>query len=272
MVGGPASSGAAAAVTLKSARPKAAAAAASSKASNSNKKSASSSSNNISAVRAALHAEIGYQPVSLQDIHDRIVELCRRVPPVPVSGFALLEDEGKAQPKDTARTATIPVAQTPCPYDKAQIRAWAAALQTVLEEFHLIVALVSAATYRWGTDRSGAADQNLGLLSNELARSQEQILGRVSPRINDVLAPVVSLLTDKTVTTKTDTAEIKQNYFIQVHEDPDYVHLCYAAAARNAVTMRQVVLANFDKLLQSLQDYLQAQTNDSQHDARGFVY
>jgi len=237
-----------------------------------NKKSASSSSSsgNISAARAALHAEIGYQPVSLQDIHDRIVELCRRVPPVPESGFALLEDE--AAPQESTQPRTIPVASTPCPYDKAQIRAWAAALQTVLEEFHLIVALVSAATYRWGTDRSGAADQNLGLLSNELARSQEQILGRVSPRINDVLAPVVSLLTDKTVTTKTADAEIKQNYFIQVHEDPDYVHLCYAAAARNAVTMRQVVLANFDKLLQSLQDYLQAQTNDSQHDARGFVY
>jgi len=220
--------------------------------------------------RASLHAEIGYTPLTLQDIHDRIVELCRRVPKVPDDGFSLaIVDEKEA----AAKESTIPVPTTPCPYDKTAIRAWAAALQVVLEEFHLLVALVSAATYRWGTDRSGAADQNLQLLSTELARSQEQILGRVSPRINDVLAPVVSLLTDKTVTTKTsDDIETKQNFFITVHEDPDYVSLCYAAAARNAASLRQVVLANFDKLLRTVNDYTAATTKDSQHDARGFVY
>jgi hypothetical protein len=55
-------------------------------------------------------------------------------------------------------------------------------------------------------------------------------------------------------------------------EDPDYVDLCYSVLAKNAVLLRQVVLSNFDKLLQAVEDYLAAQHKDSQHDARGFVY
>jgi len=125
----------------------------------------------------------------------------------------------------------------------------------------------------WGTDRSGAADQNLSLLSSELVRSQEQILSRVAPKLNDVLAPVVTLLTDKTITMKEeDGREVKQNFFVTTPEDPDYVDLCYNVLARNAGLLRQLLLANFDKLLMTIHDYLQAQHKDSQHDARGFVY
>jgi hypothetical protein len=218
--------------------------------------------------RAALHKEIGYEPLTLQDIRDRLIQLCRHVPPVPAEGF---ESDEKPPAVDTS---TLPVATTPCPYDKAALREWATKMQTVLEEFQLLIAVVSAATYRWGTDRSGAADQNLNVLSDELMRAQEQILGRVSPRLSDVLAPVVSLITDKTVTIKTadNMKEIKQNYYITTQEDPDYVNLCYTVLARNAVGMRQVVLANFDKLLQAVSDYLEAQHKDSQHDSRGFLY
>ena len=84
----------------------------------------------------------------------------------------------------------------------------------------------------------------------------------------------MTLLTDKTITTKqnNNTKEIKQNYFVTTLEDPDYVDLCYTILARNAPLLRQVVLANFDKLLQAIQDYLAAMHKDSQHDSRGFVY
>lgn len=84
---------------------------------------------------------------------------------------------------------------------------------------------------------------------------------------------MVTLLTDKTVTTKQDDGtEIKQNYFVTTQEDPDYVDLCFTILARNAPLLRQVVLANFDKLLQAIQDYLAALHKDSLHDSRGFVY
>lgn len=158
-------------------------------------------------------------------------------------------------------------------YSKKEIRQWAMTMQSVMEEFHLLVACVSPATYAWGTDRSGAADQNLGLLSSEFLRAQEQLHSRVTPRLNDVLAPVVSLITDKTVTTKTeDGVETKQNYFMNTYEDPEYVDFCFRMLARNAVSMRQVVLANFDKLLRAIHDFLQAQVMDTQSHSRGFVY
>lgn len=227
------------------------------------------------AERAALHQEIGYEPLTLQDIHDRIVDLCRRVPRIPADAFALAADVTAANgdAKAAEASSTVPVATTPCAYNQIALRQWASELQTVLEEFHLLIAVVSAATYKWGTDRTGAADQNLNLLSSELVRAQEQILGRVTPRLNDVLAPVLTVLTDKTVTTKhRDDTETKQNYFVTATEDPDYVVQCYTALARNAGSLRQVVLANFDKLLSAVTDYLAAQHQDNQHDSRGFVY
>lgn len=224
--------------------------------------------------RAALHQAIGYEPLTLKDIHDRINGLCRRVPPIPADGFALQNVEANGDDRsNTKAPSTVPVAVSVCPYNQEAVKEWAAALQSVLEEFHLLISVVSAATYRWGTDRSGAADQNLTLLCSELHRSQEQILGRVTPRLNDVLAPVVSLLTDKTVVTKLpDGTETKQNYFITALEDPEYVVQCYVVLARNAAFLRHVVLANFDKLLSAVADYLEATQKDSQHDARGFVY
>lgn len=211
------------------------------------------------------HTAIGYAPLTLDGIRERLEELCRKIPPIPDDKFELRD--GKSNP---LISETLPQSSHDCPYDKKQLKLWAATMQACLEEFHLLVACVSPATYVWGTDRSGAAEQNLGLLSNEFLRSQEQLLARVSPRLNDVVAPVVTMLTDKTITTKEGDKEIKQNYYITTLEDPDYVDLCYTILARNSPSLRHVVLANFDKLLRTIEDYLQAQ--DTQHDTRGFVY
>lgn len=224
--------------------------------------------------RATFHREVGYKQMSLQDIHDRIQALCHRVPEIPESNFLPKHTNGATTEKSGGEDeSTVPLPKNPCLYDKEEIRKWAASLQIVVEEFNLLVSCVSPATYIWGTDRSGAAEQNLSLLSGELVRSQEQIMARVTPRLNDVLAPVVTLVTDKTVTTKLeDGTEIKQNYFATTLEDPEYVDMCFTILARNAALLRQVLLANYDKLLQSIEDYLAAQHKDSQHDARGFVY
>ena len=279
----------------------------------SEKKRAGSASNNSSNTkrpkqqqqqgvdRAELHKEIGYETMSLESIRDRLVALCQKVPPIPESNFEIIR-RGK---KYSARKCAVPIdnnyqplvdsddddeeengdqlpyPRNPCEYNRTELREWATSLQTCLEEFYLLVALVSPATYRWGTDRSGAAEQNLALLSQAFVQSQEQITARVTTRLNDVLAPVVTLVTTKTVTTKqkkqsnnsnNEDEEIKRNYFTTTVEDPDYVHLAFTILARNSHLLRQIVLANFDKLLRAMADYLEAQQKDAQHDSRGFVY
>jgi hypothetical protein len=191
----------------------------------------------------------GFSPLTLEDIRKEIIALSKRVPEVPEDTFGL---NGELQ--------------------NEVIREWAAILQAVLEEFNLLICCVATATYRWGTDRSGAADQNLSLLSGELGSSQEQIASTVTPRLTNVLAPVVDLVIEKTVSTKNEKGEeIKQNEFARKLVDPDFVVLCHTILARNARLLRQVVLSNFDKLLRALKDYLKAQNNDTEH-SRGFQY
>ena len=191
----------------------------------------------------------GYVSLSLEDIRSKIRSLCLRVPPIPADQFS---DNGSI--------------------NESLTRDWAAQLQAVLEEFNLLVCCVATATYRWGTDRSGAADQNLSLLSGELSSSQEQIASTVTPRLTNVLAPVVDLVIEKVVTTKKDgDTEIKENHFTRKLVDPDFVRLCHKILARNAPLLRQVVLGNFHKLLRCMKDYMQAQKNDSATD-RGFAF
>eukprot|EP00429_Kryptoperidinium_foliaceum_P038452 CAMPEP_0176168262 /NCGR_PEP_ID=MMETSP0120_2-20121206/86109_1 /TAXON_ID=160619 /ORGANISM="Kryptoperidinium foliaceum, Strain CCMP 1326" /LENGTH=167 /DNA_ID=CAMNT_0017505951 /DNA_START=151 /DNA_END=654 /DNA_ORIENTATION=+ len=113
---------------------------------------------------------------SLEDIQEKIQGLCKRVPKIP-------EDSFKGDSTDGI--------------NEDAVREWAATLQAVLEEFNLVVCCVSTATYKWGTDRSGAADQNLSLLSAEIAASQDQIASAVTPRLTNVLAPVVAKLSNQ---------------------------------------------------------------------------
>eukprot|EP00980_Cylindrotheca_fusiformis_P028785 scaffold22642_cov134-Cylindrotheca_fusiformis.AAC.40 len=210
--------------------------------------SGDSSSKKSSKVEAAAEIE-GFTPLSLEDIRVKLVALSKRVPEVPQDTFGLHAE-----------------LQTDV------IREWAATLQATLEEFNLLVCCVATATYRWGTDRSGAADQNLSLLSGELGSSQDQIASIVTPRLTNVLAPVVDLVIEKTVSTKNEKGdEVKENQFARKLVDPDFVVLCHKILARNAIMLRQVVLSNFHKLLRAIKDYLKAQKNDSQH-SRGFTY
>lgn len=189
----------------------------------------------------------GYESLSVEDIQNRIKELCHRVPIVPADG---LESE-----------------------NEKSIKEWATSLQAVIEEFNLLVCCVSPATYKWGSERSGAADQNLNVLSAELASSQDQISSTVMPRLTNVLAPVVDLVIDKVITTKDeDGKEIRENVFTRKQTDPDFVNLCCRILCRNAKLLRQVVLANFIKIQRCIDDYRQACLKDSQHDSRGFAY
>jgi len=199
-------------------------------------------------------AEDGYEALTLEDIKGRIQGLCERVPRVPPEGL-------------DANSET-------------DMKEWATQLQAVIEEFNLLVCCISAATYKWQSERSGAADQNLSVLSAELANSQDQISSTVTPRLTNVLAPVVDLVVDKVITTQeeqggttsTTTEETKQNVYVRKQVDPSFLKLCATILSRNAPMIRQVVLCNFHKIDKCMTDYLQAQVKDGQHDSRGFAY
>lgn len=219
--------------------------------------------------RKALHKDLDYTPLSLEDVQLQLKKILKKIPIVPEDGFKISDDGGKSEQQSKE---TVPVPTKKCGYDKVALKNWAIAMQHVIEEVGYLMPNVSVATYRWGTNRSGAADQNLSLLLTEIARSQDQINGRVSPRLNDILCPVVTLLTDKTVTTKAeDGTEIKQNYFLHTYEDTEYVELCFASLGRNAGAIRHLMIANLDKILSALTDYLTADGKDKDS-SRDFVY
>jgi len=146
-------------------------------------------------------------------------------------------------------------------------------MQAVVEEFNLLLCCVSSATYRWGTDRSGAADQHLGLLSSELGNAQDQISTSITPRLSNVLAPVVDLVTNESVTTKdANGTETKVNSFTQVENDPKFIRLCSEILSRNAPMLRRVLLTNFHKVGRCIDDYLKATMKDGQSQRNAFAY
>lgn len=188
-----------------------------------------------------------FKPYTLNEIRDKILELSDRVPQIPDDGID--------------------------PDNKEQVREWATSMQAVIEEFNLLLCCVSSATYRWGTDRTGAADQHLGLLSSELGNAQDQISSTITPRITNVLAPVVDLVTKQSITTKLENgSEKKENFFAQEENDPSFMRLCAVILSRNAVMLRCVLLTNFNKVGRVMNDYLKATKKDGQNSRNAFAY
>ncbi len=192
-----------------------------------------------------------FKPYDLSTIQEKIKNLAYRVPEVPEEGLD--------------------------PYDKAKVKDWAMSMQAIIEEFNLLLTCVAAATYRWGSDRTGAADQNLSLLSSELGNSQEQISSSVAQRLTNVLAPVVEIATKETIVKKErdeKTGEIYErriNSFTREENDPGFIHLCYVVLCRNASMLRHVVLTNFHKVGKCFQDYSKATKKDgNQSRSAGF--
>jgi hypothetical protein len=224
----------------------------------------------------------GYEFLTLTDIQERIRDLCRRLPRVPEAFVPTNEDA---------------------------VKTWASELQTILEEFHLLISCISSATYQWGSERSGAADQHLSILSAELGQSQDQITSQVAPRLTNVLAPVVDLVVDRVVVMTTPpppppdddddgdddddddknkdknknknvsshsndqrSCSVKQNVYTRKVVDPDFMLLCRSVLCRNAKMLRHVCLANFHKVIRVITDYLSANDADGDRDSRGFSY
>ena len=220
-----------------------------------------------------------FSMLNLETIRAKIEALCKRVPLIPEGNFVIRNNDKDNDHNNNAEPII----------DESATREWAAQLQIVLEEFNLYICCVGTATYKWGSERSGAGDQNLTLLLSEMASSQEQISTAVTPRLTNLLAPVVDLVIEKTVTyqhkktknnndegendndEKPTITEVKENHFTRKLVDPAFLSLCHKILARNAPLLRHVVLSNFHKILTAMKDFLKAQENDTQH-SRSFTY
>lgn len=192
-----------------------------------------------------------FKPFDLTQIQLKIKNLSKRIPEVPDEGID--------------------------PHNKDIVKEWAMSMQAIIEEFNLLLTCIAAATYKWGSDRTGAADQNLSLLSSELGNSQEQISSSVSQRLTNVLAPVVEIVTKETIVKKVrdektgEEYEKRTNEFTREQNDPEFIHLCHVVLCRNAVMLRHVVLTNFHKVGKCIQDYLKATKKDgNQSRSAGF--
>ena len=210
----------------------------------------SDSQNDIQQATANTEEIKSFQPLTLSEIKSSIENLSTRIPIVPSSGLD--------------------------PDNHDQVREWALSMQAIIEEFNLLLTCISTATYKWGSDRTGAADQNLALLSNELANSQEQISASVTQRLTNVLAPVVELVTKETIVKKVkdektgEEYERRINHFTREDNDPNFIHLCNLILCRNAVMLRHVVLTNFHKVGKCIQDYLTATQKDGNQGRSAF--
>jgi len=193
-----------------------------------------------------------FKPLSLTDIRNSVMELCTKVPSIPTDGGL-------------------------SPSEIETVKDWATQMSIIIEEINLLLACVAAATYQWGTDRTGADDQNLDIFTAEVDHAQSQINSLVSTRLTNVLEPFISLCNTKTVivykkknkdddtttTNENEKEEIKTHEFQSIIQDPNSVKLYTNILCRNAPMLRQLVLTNFQKICKCIDDYLKATNNNS---------
>jgi hypothetical protein len=124
----------------------------------------------------------GFEPMGLSQIRFRLGSLLDKLP----------KDLPNAPPPSTADCGVVAMADEHDP--RAEVKSFASALQIVIEEYNLLLSLVSSATYKWGVDRSGASQQNLSVMSAELQQCQDVISNVVSSRLSNVLCPAVDIM------------------------------------------------------------------------------
>ena len=139
----------------------------------------------------------GFEPMGLPQIRFRLGGLLEKLP----------RDLPDAPPPSSAdrgvvATAGVSPAGVEGTDPRAQVRSFASALQIAIEEYNLLLSLVSSATYHWGVDRSGASQQNLSVMSAELQQCQDVISSVVSSRLSNVLCPAVDIMVGEIETVK----------------------------------------------------------------------
>lgn len=139
-----------------------------------------------------------FQPMSLSQIQLRIKLLLDKLPSVlpeiPPDYINPDDDETTSSDSNNNNNKSPPNNHNHNSRLYPPIKSFASNLQLIIEEYNLLLSLVSSATYQWGVDRSGASQQNLSVMSSELQQCQEVITSVVSGRLSNVLCPAVDVL------------------------------------------------------------------------------
>jgi len=226
-----------------------------------------------------------FEPMSIKQIQLRLQELVDKLPRDLPSIITSDYDP-------TTNTASI----------YAPVKVFASNIQICIEEYNLLLSLVSSATYRWGVDRSGASQQNLSVMSAELQQCQEMISNVVSSRLSNVLCPAVDVLVGEIEIVKSSaavapdtqdtkkrklneedrlsssaasnntTSERRINHYSRPLVDPSYVHLCHCILARNAPLIRHTVATSIHTAHTIIGDYLNAMKKDNHEAGKGGYY
>lgn len=202
---------------------------------------------------------------------------------------------------------SVPPAYNPAlEQSHADVVKFACDLQVVVEEWNLLISLVSPSTYEWGVDRSGASQQNLSVMSSELQQCQDTVSNIVSPRLSNVLCPQVDLMLARTEITRDGSGggadggegdvlmkepstkkrkldggsedklapkyasrEVRRNTYDRIVVDRQYVHLCHQVLARNAELTRFTFATSIKTASRVIGDYLAAMKKDDSHGSKG---
>jgi hypothetical protein len=174
--------------------------------------------------------------------------------------------------------------------------AWCLEVSNLINDLYKLISWITSATYFW--NRSGSSQQNVSLLVSECQNALSSFSNHISPRINDIVTPVKTLVTESSVSTTTTTTtttstpredppstsfptngdsdirkfsgahetvvttvvrEVKENNFRSIVEDLDYLNLCYYRLHRQLPVIRRMILTQIDKLSRICADYHKAQ-------------
>jgi len=189
-----------------------------------------------------------FQPLTLSIMRSKIQDLSKKIPTIPDGGLK--------------------------PDEHESVKKFATEIQAITEELSLLLGCVSTATYKWGSDRSGAGKQSVELLMEELQTSLSQIGSACNTaKISDVACPYMDLRLHKTIITKNENGqEVRENMFKSVEVDPHGQQLSREILCRNVNNLCLGIQTGFHKICICIDDYIKASKKDSESSRGGYSY
>lgn len=222
-----------------------------------------------------MHASVGFQLFTIDDILSRLEALFSRIPHLPPPRAASISsDTLENQESITASLVSGSSSESRggrhfalnLPYEKEDLIQWALSMRLYLEEFRLLSACIGPATYIWPLGVSESHGYNLSLLAHELIVSQSQLSAQVEPSLDAVLS--LGSIHHARCSSESSGSEARKQGDVSSegaqasNSDTVGEHLPFLVLAKTAAMIRQIVLSNMDRLMRALRDYQMAQASE----------
>ena len=219
--------------------------------------------------RQGVHGEARYEELALEGIYEAIQNLFGRVPAIPEHGFlhhqvpastgqnsVTSDDSESSATSDVVAEGSLPRYRRSI-YNKEELFQWADDLHRVLEEFALLTCCIGPAVFTWVPSMTAVERENYDFLASEFLTSQGNMAAQIKPLLLNILTPTTSLVQDKVIQSVDEQGQsIHQTCYRTLVNDRAFVEFCYDLLGRNAIMVRQLLLANFDRILRAIRRYL----------------